>query len=434
MGGLDRYLQRYFDKGINQKKLLSSLHYSVDFNYAELSMKDRREWIDKVLLHLMKIETKAVKKTASSITKSKTNTSRQSSKPPSKVIEKSLDSPITVLKGVPPTMAERFARLGVNTVQDMLYFFPNRHLDYTQVKPISELEVGTEQTTIATVWEAHIENLGSRKGTEALVSDNTGTIKVVWFNQPYLAKTLKTNTQIVLSGRIGAFKGSMVFQSPEWEILHNDELVHTGRLVPLYPLTRGLNSRSVRRLVKGVVEEWASQIPDFLPVEIRQHSSLLSLSESIMQAHYPDSEKMKSKARKRLAFDELFLIQLGVLSRKKDWQEEKGNSLKTDTSILHSFLGALPFDLTSAQKRAMDEILGDLEKEKPMCRLLQGDVGSGKTVIAAAALFMAAANGYQGAFMVPTEILAEQHFSNIAELLSMMGKLEESEKYRHIAC
>ena len=339
----------------------------------------------------------------------------------------SLDSPITALSGIGPTMALRFAKLGVKTVRDMVYFFPRRHLDYGKKNLVSELEVGSEQTLIATVWKARQVILGGRPGTEAIVGDETGNVRVVWFNQPYLAKSLRTNTQIVLSGKVGLFKGHKVFESPEWESMEESEdLVHTGRLVPVYPLTEGLSPRVVRRLVKETLARWSPKLVDFLPKEVRERCALMELPQAIQQAHYPDSEQDKDEARRRLAFDELFVIQLGVFARKQEWQESQAvASLRIDDGLLQRFKSSLPFTLTSAQQRVLEEILSDLKKPRPMCRLLQGDVGSGKTVIATIALLMAAVNGYQGALMAPTEVLAEQHFHSIAGLLSMVGQPEE---------
>ncbi len=416
IGGLDRYLQHHLDE--------SGDSLPPDFSYAALSKEKRKEWVEGVLGKLARIEPQALKTPAAT----KPSISRKRHSTPLATLEYSLDSPITVLKGISSALAAKFTKLGVKTIREMLYFFPHRHLDYTQRKPISELEVDKEQTIIATVWEAHTKVLGGRKGTEATVADNTRTIRVVWFNQPYIAKMLRTNTNIVISGKVSLFGDTeKVFRSPEWELLESEDLIHTGRLVPLYSLTEGLNPRSVRRLVKETVDRWAPQLLDFLPQEIRRRCSLLELPLSIQQAHYPDSEKAKDQARRRLAFDELFLIQLGVLSRKQEWQEgQRGNPLTIGMPILKNFLNALPFTLTAAQERVLGEILRDLEKPKPMCRLLQGEVGSGKTVVATAALLVAAANGYQGAFMAPTEILAEQHFNNISALLSRIGKLEEA--------
>ncbi len=335
----------------------------------------------------------------------------------------SIDLPITTLKGVSTSLAAKFKRLGVETIRDLLYFFPHRHLDYSQRKYISQLTEGEEQTIIANVWQAQVIMPGGRRSTEAIVGDETGNVRVVWFNNPYLVKKLPTNTRVVLSGRVGLFGGRLVFESPEWELLEDKELIHTARLVPLYPLTQGLHPRQVRKLMKEVVDQWAWQVEDFLPAELRQRCNLLELPQAIAQAHFPESEAAKDRARFGLAFDELFLLQLGVLARKRDWQESQpGHSFSIKTPVLDAFLGSLPFTLTAAQHRTLGEILADLEKPRPMSRLLQGEVGSGKTVVATAALLVGAASGYQGAFMAPTEILAEQHFANVSQLLSRAGE------------
>jgi len=252
----------------------------------------------------------------------------------------------------------------------------------------------------------------------------------VWFNNPYLAKKLATNTRIVVSGRVSLFNQRYVFESPEWELVEDRELIHTGRLVPLYPLTQGLRSRQVRKLLKGVIDQWAWQVEDFLPPELKERCNLLELPQAISQAHYPEDEAIKGRARVRLAFDELFILQLGVLSKKRDWQgSQPGSPFNVKASVLEVFLKSLPFELTAAQQKVLKELLADLQKPQPMSRLLQGEVGSGKTVVAMAALLMASANGYQGAFMAPTEILAEQHFATIRQLLSGAGHQEEGEGY-----
>ncbi len=399
IGGLDRYLRRWGGEVENAELLAIS--------YSSLDEGQRREWIDKVLQWLEEMEPQ---------------------KPPA-ARDESLELPITTMKGISTSLAARFRRLGVSTVRDMLYFFPNRHLDYSRRKTIAQLEVGKEQTVVATVWQAQETTLGGRRSTEAIVGDETGNMRVVWFNQPYLAKKLRTNSNLVLSGKVGVFKGIKQFHSPEYEPL-TEELIHTGRLVPLYPLTQGLSPRVVRRLAKETVDYWAPRMADFLPHEVIRRARLLELSEAIRQAHYPDSERAKDEARRRLAFDELFLIQLGVLSRRRDWREGgEANQIEADRQILERFLSSLPYALTPAQQRALEEILGDLAKPRPMSRLLQGEVGSGKTVVATAALMATVCCGYQGAFMAPTEILAEQHFWSISSLLAEAGHRENGEGF-----
>jgi ATP-dependent DNA helicase RecG len=402
IGGLDSYLARWGNEVKDSEFLVIS--------YSSLDMDQRREWVERVVHWLDEMEAGDQRAPAPGI---KTN--------------EFLDLPLISIKGVSTSLAAKFRRLGVSTVRDMLYFFPRRHIDYSKRKTIAQLEIGEDQSIVATVWQAREALLGGRRSTEAVVGDETGNMRVVWFNQPYLAKQLRTNSKLALSGKVSLYKGMKVFQSPEYEPL-TEELIHTGRLVPLYPLTHGLSPRLVRRLVKETVDFWAPQLADFLPQGVRTRARLLGLSEAIKQAHYPQNEQLKDGARKRLAFDELFLIQLGVLSRRRDWRESgEARPIKPDRQVLERFFGTLPFTLTQAQKRTLEEILADLDQVRPMSRLLQGEVGSGKTAVATAALLTTVANGYQGAFMVPTEILAEQHFSNISKLFAEAGEEEEAE-------
>ena len=434
IGGLDRFLGNWAGQAIESitnPQLLSRFHklHLAKPNYASLTKQQRKEWINSALDFLAEAEHLEEEKGKAKPTPP---VGRLSSRPkqPSVVVKQSIDSPITIIRGISSSLATKFNRLGVKTVRDLLYFFPHRHLDYSQRKSISELIEGEEPTIIVNVWQAQEIMLGGRRSTEAIVGDETGNVRVVWFNQPYLARKLATNTMIVVSGRVSLFKGRHVFESPEWELIEDKELIHTGRLVPIYPLTQGLRPRQVRKLMKEVVDQWAWQVEDFLPDEVKRHCNLLELLEAISQAHYPDDEVVKDKARVRLAFNELFILQLGVLSKKRYWQESQpGSPFNARAPVLDAFVKSLPFELTAAQHRVLNELLADLQEPRPMSRLLQGEVGSGKTVVATAALLVAAANGYQGAFMAPTEILAEQHFSAICELLSKVGHQEEGEDY-----
>ncbi len=437
IGGLDKFLHRWSAKAmesITEPRRLSRFQKLnlLNSNYAALTRPQRKELIDSILAFFTsqgekKEESPTPKATSTPPAKIKTRTLR---KPVPKVKGDSIESAITVIKGIGPGLVTKFLRLGVKTVRDLLYFFPRRHLDYSQLKHISELTEGNEETIIANIWQSQVTFLGGRRGTEAIVGDETGNVRAVWFNQPYLAKRLTTNSRIVLSGRVRLFKGRHVFESPEWEIVEEKDLVHTGRLVPVYPLTSGLYPRQVRKLMKETVEQWSWQMADFLPSELRQRCHLIDLPQAVSQAHYPEDLAAKDKARARLAFDELFLLQLGVMSKKHDWQVAgAGVAFKVKPSVLEGFLKSLPFQLTFAQQRALKEILADLQKSQPMCRLLQGEVGSGKTVVATVALLVAVANSCQAAFMAPTEILAEQHFATISHLLARAGQAEEEEPY-----
>ncbi len=432
IGGLDRYLvnwSRRTRSKITSPELLAhfdNLQLS-DADYAAWNKRKRELCTKKILDWLAEVEQSLeasplpMDRNVPPPFNNKLYTSSSSG-------EQGIDSPVTIVKGVKTNLAAKLGKLGIKTVRDLLYFFPRRYLDFSQRKNIAEVEVGEEQTVLAAVWESRIVKLGYNQGTEVTLCDETGCIRAVWFNQPYLARRFLTNTQLIVNGRVAVFKGQKVFESPEWEVIEDKESLNTSLLIPVYSLTRGLYTRQVRNLVKRVVDSWAPRITDFLSQEIRNRCQLLSLSEAITQAHYPSSYAMQIQARKRLAFDELFLLQLGVLSKKRDWQEgQPGNAFSIDKVMIDGFLSNLPYELTGAQKRVLKEILIDLQRTKPMSRLLQGDVGSGKTVIAIIALLASVTSGYQGALMAPTEILAEQHFHNISQLLSRFGNVEESQ-------
>jgi ATP-dependent DNA helicase RecG len=334
-----------------------------------------------------------------------------------------LAAPVTTLPGVSTAYSSRLERLGIQTVRDLIYHFPHRYDDYSQLKPINRLEYGDETTVIGTIWETSTRKTRSGSAiVTSIIADASGTIEAVWFNQPYLTRQLRAGRRIVLSGKVDEYLGRLRLQSPEWEPLEK-ELIHTGRLVPVYPLTRGITSRWMRRLMKRVLEHWAPQLVDYLPEPILEREHLMDLPAAIKQIHFPDSHRERDEARRRLSFDEFFFIQLGMLHHRLTWQSQESAPLATDQDLLSKFLESLPFELTEAQKRSLDMILEDLSQRVPMSRLLQGDVGSGKTVVAAAAMLMAVAAGKQAALMAPTEILAEQHYRTITELLENADSL-----------
>jgi ATP-dependent DNA helicase RecG len=424
IGGLDKYLHKQagqIRESINDPRVLSTFNELnlARSNYGSFSVDERKRWMAGVFGWLDKLQ----KPTESQLSA----VSRQKAPEPRQKRKEGLESPITVIKGISTSIEKKFAKLSVRTVRDLLHFFPRRYVDYSQKKPISELVEGEEQTIIGTIWQAKVTTLGNRQGTEVIIGDETGHIRAVWFNQPYLARSFRTNARMVLSGTVGLFKGQKVFESPEWELLGDKELIHTARLVPVYPLTRGLYPRQVRKWTKETVDGYVWQLSDFLPSEIKARCQLLDLPTAIAQIHYPDDQAMAARARGRLSFDELLLLQLGVLAKKRDWQESQpGNAFHIDREVIGRFLECLPFSLTKAQERVLQEILDDLKKPKAMSRLLQGEVGSGKTVIATLALLTAVANDYQGALMAPTEVLAEQHYANICNYLSQIGSQQSS--------
>lgn len=329
-----------------------------------------------------------------------------------------LDALVSTLPGVSTAYTSRLRRLDIYTVGDLLYHFPHRYDDYSTLKPVNQLEYGDETTIVGTIWETRSRKTrGGREIVTSVVADASGTIEAVWFNQPYLVRQLRAGRRIVLSGKVDEYLGRLTLQSPVWEPLER-ELIHTARLVPVYPLTRGVTSRWMRRLIKRVVDHWAPRLEDYLPKAVQQRADLFDLSMAIRQIHFPDDERSAREARRRLSFDEFLFIQLGVLHQRQSWQSQQGVPIPTNQSLLETFLHSLPFTLTGAQQRGVEQILQDLAQPKPMSRLLQGDVGSGKTVVAAAAMLMAVTEGKQAAFMAPTEILAEQHYRTISALLA----------------
>jgi ATP-dependent DNA helicase RecG len=328
-----------------------------------------------------------------------------------------LRQPVTTLKGVGPKLQEQLATLGAESIWDLLYVYPRRYDDYTLLKPINRLNYGDQVTIIGTIWETRVrQTRNNKKLIQSTISDGTGQIQATWFNQPWLVEKLAAGRQIVLSGTVDQYLGRPVFQNPEWELLEMEPL-RTRRIVPVYPLTKGLGAHKMREIMKRATAEWAPRVPDPLPEAILKRRVLGPLPEAVQQAHFPNSQEALHKARQRLIFDELFLLQVGMLGQRRDWQSAPGVPIPANIEALREFVGRLPFNLTAAQKRVIGEITADMTKQIPMNRLLQGDVGSGKTVVAAAAMVMAVRSGLQTALMAPTEILAEQHCQGLSRML-----------------
>lgn len=328
-----------------------------------------------------------------------------------------LDAPVARLQNVGPSHARKLANLGVNSVQDLLYLFPRRYDDYSNLKTISQLMYGEEVTIKAKVSVVNTREVrGNFHITNVLLVDQTGSINATFYRQPFLAKRLRPGTQIVVSGRVDRDLNRLCFKHPEWEPL-TKELLHTARIVPVYPLTEGMSARWLRKLINSVVDYWAGKIPDALPNEVKLHAKLMDLDESLREIHFPSDLEQLTLARRRLAFEEFLMIQIGVLRQRRKWRMQPGKPLEVPEGFVERFTGSLPYRLTVAQQRALREILQDIQQSAAMSRLLQGDVGSGKTVVAAAAMLVAVANGAQAVLMAPTEILAEQHYTTILGIL-----------------
>jgi len=338
-----------------------------------------------------------------------------------------LEAPLTTFPGIGPKTARTLKKLGLETLGDLLWHLPRRYDDYSQLKTINRLWYGEEVTVIGTVEDIGVRQVrkGKMKLIEAVIGDGTGALRVTWFNQPWIADKLTPGKGVVLSGKVDQYLGRLTMNSPEWEPLERIQL-HTNRIVPVYPLTAGVTGKWLRRVINSVVTRYADRVPDPLPPSTMETAQLTPLSAAIHQVHFPDDWDSLGQAQHRLAFDEMFFLQLGVLAQKQEWEQLLTHPLPIDSAFIEQWVENLPFELTNAQKRSLEFERADLANNHPMNRLIQGDVGSGKTVVAAAAILITAMNGFQSAFMAPTSILAEQHFSTLKELLPKeIGASEE---------
>jgi len=329
-----------------------------------------------------------------------------------------LEAPLTTIAGIGPKSAKTLRKLNLETLGDLLWHLPRRYDDYSQLKTINRLWYGEEVTVIGTVEDVQVRTVrsGRMKLVEAVISDGTGALRVTWFNQPWINDRLRPGRPIVLSGKVDQYLGRLTMNNPEWEALERKQL-HTNRIVPVYPLTSGVTSKWLRRVIHSVVTRLAPRVPDPLPKSVRDSADLLPLNIALQQIHFPDNWERLRLAQHRLAFDEMFLLQLGVLRQKSEWGQLSCPSLTVDDTWITHFTESLPYELTNSQQAAFRDVREDLAAPHPMNRLLQGDVGSGKTVIAAAAIGLAAANNAQSAVMAPTSILAEQHYQTMLDLL-----------------
>jgi len=347
-----------------------------------------------------------------------------------------LETPIRYVKGVGPKMAQRLKKIDIKTVKDLVCHFPFRHQDYSIISSVDRVQAGETVTLIGQIVK--INNTYTRSSRQrtvqrAVLEDSTGSIEIVWFNQPYLINTLVPPITVSVSGKVRLRGNRLQLTAPDFEILEQGKRVsaeeigeefsiNTGRLIPVYPLTFGISNKYLRRLIARVLPLIKDQIEEFLPQEVIIENGLISEREAILAIHFPENEKVLKEARRRLAFDELFLLQLRCLTEKKQWQEKQpAPKIKADAKKLNRFINSLPFKLTQAQERAIKEIVHDLNRPVAMNRLLQGDVGSGKTIVAIAASLIVAQAKYQSVFMVPTEILAQQHYNNFKKLLEPLG-------------
>ncbi|MFA5175208.1 MAG: ATP-dependent DNA helicase RecG [Patescibacteria group bacterium] len=335
-----------------------------------------------------------------------------------------LNTPISQLNRVGKATAKKMERLGIKTALDLLYFFPFRYEDFRRLVPISELKDG-ETITI----RGRVELIANKRSfkkrkiiTEALVSDESGSVRVVWFNQPFLTKILKIGDVVFLSGKAQADMLGLQFVSPVYEKANKDATTHTARLVPIYPLTAGLTQKQIRFLESQIVG-LSQNISEWIPEIILEKFDLAPISEALRGIHFPEDDNDFKQSVERLKFNEWFLLQFNAEIARIKRNFESAPILIFKKKEIQDFVKALPFTLTKSQKISAWEILQDIAKGKPMNRLLSGDVGSGKTVVAAMAAYSAFLNGYQAAIMAPTEILATQHYNTMVGLLGDKARL-----------
>jgi ATP-dependent DNA helicase RecG len=342
-----------------------------------------------------------------------------------------LDAPVTVLPGVGRNHARTLGRLDLHTIRDMLYYFPRRYDDYSLMKPINRLNYGDQVTVIGTIKSYKLRPTKSGKSlVEAIVSDGSAAVRLNWFNQPHMAKRLREGAQVSLSGKVDQYMGRLVFNNPNLEFLEQQQL-SANRIWPNYPIKSNISQKWLRNLMEEAVLAWAPHVQDPIPEWILQQANLMDLPAALQQVHVPDSWEELKAAQHRLAFDEIFYLQLGVLSQKRAWQERQARVFRVEDEWLEGQIARLPYALTGAQKHAVKDLRSDLSSGRPMNRLIQGDVGSGKTVVAALGISIVVQHGAQVALMAPTSILAEQHYKNLLKLLCepAQAMLQSAEVY-----
>lgn len=355
-----------------------------------------------------------------------------------------LESPIQYVKGVGPNRARLLGRLNIKTIRDALYYLPYRYEDRRNLKKIRDITYGNLETVKGKIISTHLAEIPPHKRSalpfqqkqkkltifEICISDGTGLMKAKWFNQPYMKNNFKKGQDLVVSGVVKqSYQGGYEIVNPEYEVIEEDSaFIHTSRIVPIYRVTEGISTRVLRGIIYNILSSSTDQIVDPLPEDIRHAYNLPDLSESIYNCHFPQNDsdisifnRGISPFHRRLYFDEIFSLEIGIAKIKNSQVKEKGISFNPKGKLVKELLNRLDFNLTSAQKRVFQEILEDMKKPYPMNRLIQGDVGCGKTIVALMAMLTAIESGYQTAIMAPTEILAEQHYINIHRLVEDLG-------------
>lgn len=441
IGGLEKFLPALHPEMVSEGVDARTQELIGDFfrSYAQKSVAERQAAINEILAHLgsstapiertQKISSVIISaNTSLSASRLENNTPTRFSQNHGQTISSQtnyagLRAPLQLLKKIGASRAADFKNLGVNVIGDLLYFFPRRYDDYSTLKPINRLEYGDQLTIIATVQSALTSKLRNRdlSRVEVVVSDGTGFLRLSFFrSSKYVssfAAQFQHGKQLVISGKVEMYLGRKQMNDPSFEELDQSHL-NTNGIIPVYPLTSGLSQKIVRGAVSEAVTFYANRIADFLPESIKDRAGLIDLAVALNQVHYPKNHDLLASAQKRLAFDEIFLLQLGVLQQKRNWVSQTAANFEVDQAVFTKWIETLPFQLTSAQQMALADIRKDLSGGAPMNRLLQGDVGSGKTIVAALAIALIVQNAAQAVIMAPTSILAEQHYRSMCNILA----------------
>ncbi len=336
---------------------------------------------------------------------------------------------VRFVKGVGPAKSRLFMNLGIETIEDLLNFFPRRYEDRRHITPIAQVQLGEGQTIMGTVIrKASKKSWHTRKHVlDVIIDDKSGRMACTWFNQPYLEHYFKTGKTVVCYGKVDMYKNHLQMVSPEYEIIEAEqESLSLKRIVPIYPLTRGVTQRFLRKVIMSCIEDYQDSLEDELPVPIRNKYRLYNIKRSIENIHFPENFEDQENALKRISFEEFYFYQLSILLRRVNLKQKTGCAHTLSDSQVLNFVHAFSFELTSAQKRVIREIRADMAQPAPMLRLLQGDVGCGKTLVAFFGCYNAFINKKQSAIMAPTEILASQHYQNVQQMITsgVFGKMK----------
>ncbi len=433
IGGLEKFLPalrpELIKEGISEE--LKSNIESYFAAYSRSSVEDRERSTKDILLLLgEETSTPITTYDKSSLSKpqyqNRNSNFRNTAPPLSETASKpthGLTAPLHLLNKIGMSRAADFKNLGVNTIGDLLYFFPRRHDDYSTLKTINHLEYDDVLTIIATVQSTLVTKVRNRElsRVEVVVSDGTGFLRLSFFRGSKYAQNFANQfqhgRQLVISGKVEPYLGRKQMNDPSFEELDQSHLSTNG-IIPVYPLTSGLSQKIVRTAVNEAVSFYASRVADFLPESIRIKAKIVDINTALTQIHYPKTHDTLLSAQRRLAFDEIFLLQLGVLQQKKSWVTQTAEKFVIEPEIINQLINGLPFELTGAQQKTFVEVQKDLASGSPMNRLLQGDVGSGKTIIAALTAAIVVLKDGQAVIMAPTGILAEQHYRSMQKFLA----------------